>query len=799
VKYGHFDEKSSEYVVTRPDTPTPWINYIGEGDFGGIVTNTGGGYSFDKDPRNKRILRYRYNNIPMDRPGRYVYIRDAKSKEYWSPTWQPTLKKLDKYEARVGMGYTSITGTLNQIQSNITYFVPPGERLEVWRLKVKNLSKTKRKLQVFSYAEFCFYDAVMDQHDVDWVQQINQSYFDKKLNSIFTYPFMKVQGYSFFTSNGKVSSYDCDLEKFVGKYRSEANPIAVENGFCSNSVTYRGNSVGGTCNEIELKPGQEVQICFLVGTCQEPKDVEEKIKYYQKNENVDDAFKKLTNYWQNFVSKLQVNTPDQDMNLMLNLWNQYQCKSTFNWSRFVSMYQLGVKRGMGFRDSAQDALGVMHTIPQEAKTLIVKLLKNQFIAGDAYHQFFPLTGEGDQTGYSDDHLWIILSVASYIKETGDTSFLNEQVPYADNKGIGSVLEHLEKAVSFSLNNLGPHGIPKAGFADWNDTYNLDRGKGIAESVWVGMMLAYVLLELIGLLEFIGDNHKVEVYRKHYETLVATINKECWDGKWYVRAWDDDGNVIGSDKNEKCKIDLIAQNWAVMSGVADKKRGELSMDSAHKMLNTKHGIMLIYPSFNKFDPAIGGVTTYPPGAKENGGIFLHTNPWSMVAKTMQGDGDQAFAYYKQIVPASRNETVDAYEVEPYVYCQNILGKEHPQHGLGRNSWLSGTASWNLLASSNYILGIRAGYKGLIVDPCIPKKWKGFTATRVYRNATYHITVKNPKGVSKGIKQIIVDGVEIEGPALPIFSDNNHHDVEIVMGTKTAADKKTVKKELQKIGA
>lgn len=780
AQYGYFDEQNNEYIVTRPDTPTPWINYIGEGEYGGIVSNTGGGYSFDRDPRYKRILRYRYNSIPMDRPGRYLYIRDVKSGEYFSPTWQPVQKELDDYACRVGMGYTTITGSYLGIQGQVTYFVPLGESRELWVLKVKNNSNTKRKLQVYSYAEFCFYDATIDQQDVDWAQQINQAYFDKKHNSIFFYSFMRTQGYSFFSTNGKVSSYDCDREKFLGRYHSESNPVALENGSCSNSVTYRGNSVGSTCNEIELAPGEETEIIFQVGATPNPEEAYEKIKYYQESQNVAQAFQELKRYWKNFVSKLQVNTPDSDMNLMLNLWNQYQCKSTFNWSRFVSMYQLGVRRGMGFRDSAQDILGVMHTIPEEAKVLIVKLLKNQFIEGDAYHQYFPLTGEGDSKGYSDDHLWIVLSVASYIKESGDFEFLEEQIPYADNKGVGSVFEHLQKAVDFSLTNTGPHGLPKAGFADWNDTINLDRGKGIAESVWVAEFLGFILLQFIELSHQVKRENIAKDYQIKYEALVKKINDVAWDGKWYARAFDDDGNIIGSDQNEHGKIYLNAQSWAVLSGTAQEKRAKEVLSISKKMMNTKYGLILMYPSYNGFDHTKGGVTTYPPGAKENGGIFCHSNPWVMIAETMQGNGDQAYEYYRQILPPTRNDSIDLYEVEPYVYCQNILGKEHPQFGLGRNSWLSGTAAWNFLAATNYILGVRASYEGLLVDPCIPKGWKEYEISRTYRGATYHIKILNPKGKNKGIKSVKVDGTTIEGNVLPVFKDNSAHDVEVVMG-------------------
>lgn len=787
MKYGHFDIENNEYVIERPDTPTPWINYIGGGQYGGIVSNTGGGYSFDRDPKNKRILRYRYNAIPVDQPGRYVYIRDEENGNYWSPTWQPVCSQLDEYECRHGLGYTAIKSLAHKIETAVNYFVPGEESLELWVVKIKNKDNKSRKLKLFTYAEFSFYDSMKDQTNVDWCQQINQATFEN--NSIFWTSFMKTMGYTFFSSSLKAASFDTDREKFIGPYRSLANPIAVESGVCSRSKALRGNGVGSLCIEITLDPQEEKEVVFILGTAENPEKALPWIKKYKDIETVHESFNNLKKYWHGYISKLEVKTPDPEVNVMLNTWNQYQCKSTFNWSRFVSLYQLGVNRGMGFRDTAQDTLGVMHTIPNEAKNTIIKLLKIQYKEGFAAHQFYPLTGEidvGDAAEgskksakwYSDDHLWSILAVCSYIKETGDINFLQEKVAFVDG-GEGSVLNHLEAAIDFSQKHVGSHGLTLAGWADWDDTLNLDTGKGKAESVWACMLLGKALLEMIDLCDFIKEKDLKEKYKKLHKKFSEAVNKNAWDGKWYLRAFTDEGKKVGTAENEKAKIYLLVQSWAIMAGFADAKRAEIALESADNTLNTKYGLVLIAPAYNGFDWKIGGTTTYPPGAKENGGIFLQTNPWQVIAQAMVGNGNTAYQYATQILPSKKNEIADLYEVEPYVYCQNILGKEHPQFGLGRNSWLTGTAAWAYVSWMQYILGVRAEYNGLRIDPCIPKKWPGFEVKKSFRGANYYIVVRNPKKVSSGIKQMIVDGEKIQGNLVPLFTSGDHH-IEVTLG-------------------
>ncbi len=737
MHYGYFDKDRREYIITNPYTPTPWINYLGGGKYGGIISQTGGGYSFDGDPRHKRVLRYRYNSVPEDQPGRYIYIRDNKQEKYWSATWQPVKGEYEDFVCHHGLGYTKINSAVNKIISNITYFVPGNESLEIWQLKIKNKDKVTRELTLFSYAEFSFFDAVRDQQNVDWCQQIQQGNFED--NIIFWNAFMNTWDYIFMTSNLPVTSFETSRENFIGSYRDLSNPTAVEQGYCENYEARRGNGAGVLSHQLILEPGEEKEIIYLLGTTPDKERVKDKLVYLN-TDRVEEELSNLKSYWDGYLSSCQVNTPDEEMNLMLNTWNPYQCKTTFNWSRFISLYQLGINRGMGFRDSAQDVLGVVHTVSDEAKELIIKLLKCQHPEGNAYHLFYPLTGEGT-TGeagedegvdwYSDDHLWIILAVAAYIKEAGDLVFLDKIIPYSNTGGEGTVLEHLCQALEFTENHLGEHGLPLAGFADWNDTINLDRGKGTAESVWTGMLYCYALKEMQGLLEYVRKENLLQRYWNYYQKQKEAINEHAWDGSWFMRAFDDDGKPLGSEECDDGKIFLNPQSWSIMANIADKSSMKKLLENVYQYLNTEYGVVLLYPAYKKYDKTKGGITTYPPGAKENGGIFLHTNPWIMIAETIAGNGERAYQYYRQVLPPTRNEVADIYEVEPYVYCQNILGKEHPQFGLGRNSWLTGTAAWMYQASVYYILGIRPDYDGLIIDPVVPKEWESFSVKRKFR--------------------------------------------------------------------
>lgn len=782
MNYGYFDNENKEYVITRPDTPSPWINYLGQDEYCALISNTAGGYSFHKDPRERRILRYRYNNIPMDRPGRYIYLRDNSSHEYWSVSWQPVIKDLNKYkyECRHGLGYSKISSVYRDIETQTTYYVPLKENLEVYILRVKNISNKARKLSIFSYVEFCLWQAIMDMQDFQYCLNISHAACEGSTIYHLTnyYPKAGRTTLAFFAVNKQLSGFDTDREKFIGDYRSESNPLALERGESFNSFNRGGNPMGSHHIKLNLGRGEEQYIIFVLGIEETRAGVQKKIGRYKNLEYSLKKLQELKDNWRGSLANLHVKTPDKDINTMVNIWNQYQCRTTFNWSRSASFYESGIGRGMGFRDANQDTLGALHSIPGRIKQRIIDLAKNQFKAGFSYHQYFTLTKAGDKTGYSDDHLWLVVSTSNYVKETGDFKFLKSRVPYVD-AGPETIYEHLLRAVEYSFSNCGRHGIPRIGYADWNDCLN-NVGKD-AESIWVGQFLCYATKELSILARLIKKSKDAARLDRLYRRMSEKINKQAWDGAWYIRLFDYKARPIGSKKcKEGGKIHLNSQTWAVLSGIADKVRAMKCMDSVKKLLDTKHGIKLMAPAYKTFYPYIGAVGTFSPGLKENGGIFCHANPWAVIAETKLRRGDAAYSYYKKTCPAARNDISDIQKTEPYIYSQFISGDENPEFGRSRNSWLTGSASWNLVAVSWYILGIRPDYRGLLIDPCIPKHWDAYRVRRVFRGATYDIEVANPRHVSNGIESIEVDGKKIKNNVLPIFTDRKPHSVKIVLG-------------------
>jgi len=783
MKYGYFDDKRREFVITRPDTPTPWINYLGCDEYCALISNTAGGYSFHRDPKDKRISRFRYNNVPVDRPGRYVYIRDEGSKDYWGATWQPVLKNKNyRYECRHGMGYTVIRSKYAGISTETSYFVPIGENHEFWALRIKNDSPKARKLKIFTYLEFCLWHAEMDMTDFQYTLNIASAVNDG--NMLFHQtgyaPKSGRFGLSYFGCSSKISGYDCDRESFIGAYRSESNPVVVESGKSLKSIASGGNPIASVSVDVTLQKGETKDIIFSLGVAETKEDAK---ATYAKNLSPKVVYEKLEtlkSYWSDYLGHYHAETPDPETNTMVNIWNQYQCRTTFNWSRFASYYEAGIGRGMGFRDSNQDTLGVLHAIPGRAKTRITELASNQFKNGSSYHKFFPLTKTGEKGGYSDDPLWLVMSTAAYIKETGDIAFLDELVKFVD-AAPAPMYEHLKKAIDFVLSEKGSQGFVKMRFADWNDCLNLGVDNEIAETTWVPELLYAELSEFLTIAKLLDKDEDYEKYSAIAKGVKDNFNKKAWDGKWYIRGIDKYGKPVGSSKcKEGGNIDLLPQAWAVMSGIADPARGVTCMDSVKSLLDTEYGIMLMSPPYTEYDEKLGAVTTFAPGLKENGGIFCHSNPWAMIAETMLGRGEMAFKYYKTISPAEKNKIADTHLTECYIYSQFITGKGNRNFGRARNSWLTGTAAWNFVAISGYILGVRPDYNGLVIDPCIPKKWKGYKVRRVFRNAVYDISVKNPKGVNKGVKKLIVDGMKIEGNVAPVFNDEKTHKVEVVLG-------------------
>jgi cellobiose phosphorylase len=784
LDYGYFSDDDREYIITRPDTPTPWINYLSNSEYCAMISNTAGGYSFHIDPRDRRILRYRYNNLPPDRPGRYLYIRDNETGEYWSLSWQPTLTNLDSYECRHGLGYTKISSSYLGIESEVTFFVPLDDNLEIWKLTLKNKASQSRKITLFSYAEFCLWQAPSDQNNL---QSFQFRGIAKCEDGVILYHFFDVcTGYAFFTSNLKCNGHDCLREKFIGLYRDESNPEAVERGECFNSEAIGGNPIAATSSLLHLKPGETKTVLFFLGVSDDRIKVNKILEKYKNISFVDTEFKKLRKYWNEFLNNLRVSTPDSELDTMINVWNPYQCKSTFDWSRYVSFYETGIGRGMGFRDCNQDILGVVHSLPKRVRRRLLDLAKNQFEDGRVYHIYYPLTGEGgypfyakkDLMWFSDDHLWLILSVSEYIKETGDFSILDEVVPFVEGSD-GTLYEHLRKSIDFTLSNIGTHNLLLLGTADWNDPLSIPGPNNAAESVWASMLFHKALLELSALSNESDYKGNAIEYSTLAEMTKDHLNSIAWDGKWYIRAFTDSGDLVGSSSNNEGKIFLNTQSWAVISGIATKDRAFQCMDSVAKYLDTKYGLLLLNPAYSRWYSEIGGITSYAPGLKENASIWSHANAWAIIAECILGRGDRAYNYYKKLAPPTKNRMAKIHGAEPYVYAQTIAGKEHPNFGEARQSWLTGTAAWMMKAATNWIIGVRPQYHGLLVDPCVPASWRSFRMTRQFRDTIYDIMFSNPNGISKGIESISVDDKPFENNLLPAFSDNKTHKISITM--------------------
>jgi cellobiose phosphorylase len=784
--YGYYDAAAREYVITRPDTPTPWINYLGEGRYGGIISNTAGGFSFDRDPRDRRVSRYRYNSLPADQPGRYVYLRRKDTGEFWGATWQPTRTTLEHYECRHGAGYSRITTEHAGICAEVLYFVPPTPPTEacpaeLWVVRLTNTTDESLIVQTFSYVELSFVSALNDLHNLDWAGHIVNSAYDGANHAIVAGTrFQKTR--QFFASDRTPKGYDCDREAFVGRYRGLEAPEVVERGASRRSESARGNSIGSLSHEFRLRPGAEAGIVYMLGITDTPDAIGEVVSRYRDRQAVKGAFASLRADWAEYLDAFSVTTPDADTNATVNFLAPLQCRTTLYWSRFVSGYETGLGRGMGTRDSAQDTFGVVHAAPREAASRLARGWGMQFADGHAWHQYFPLSNEGGPglaterpewpQWFSDDHLWLVIATCNYLKETGDYRFLVRHVPYAVPSPGGAdrpsgaddtIWGHMMAAVGFTLAHRGPHDLPRSGYSDWDDTLNVDHGSGRAESVWCGMQFCRAVLDLAELAAHRGETAEAARFDGLHDEMAAAINACAWDGLWYARCFDDHGKPIGVASERRHRINLIPQSWCVIGEVAPAERALLAMDSAHRMLDTPYGPSLLWPPYDGGDKRVNGTSTFPPGAKENGGIFCHAAAWSVVAAAQLGDGDRAYEYYRQLLPLARAD-VDRAAVEPYVYCQNICGPAHPQYGLGRNSWLTGAAAWMYVAATQWILGIRPTHDGLQVAPAIPSGWSGFSCRRRFRGTTYEITVTR-SGPGDTVS-LVVDGRHVRGDIVPL---------------------------------
>ncbi len=817
-KFGNFDDVRKEYVINSPKTPYPWINYLGTQAFFSLISNTAGGYHFYKDARLRRITRYRYNNVPVDMGGRYFYINDNGT--VWCPGWSPVKTELDEYECRHGMGYTIIKGKKNDLTAEVTFFVPQNYNGEIQKMTLTNSGLTQKKFKLFSFIEWCLWNAQDDS--TNFQRNFNTGEVEVEGSTLFHKTEYKERRnhFAFYTVNTDIAGFDADREAFLGLYNGFENPQAVMNGASTNTEADGWSPIASHSVDITLQPGESKDFVFILGYVENPVDQKfnadgsmnkskayQMIEQFNTSEKVDAALAENKKMWDELLSKYTVNTPEEKMNRMVNIWNQYQCMVTFNMSRSASYFESGIGRGMGFRDSNQDLLGFLHQIPDRARERLIDLASTQFEDGGCYHQYQPLTKKGnDEVGgdFSDDPLWMILSVAAYIKETGDYSILNENVPYDnDASKAQSMMHHLKQSFYHVCQNVGPHGLPLAMRADWNDCINLscfssepgesfqtstspkygdDKYSKVAESIFVAALFTYSGPNYVELCRRLGDNAEADKAQAEIDSMKKKIMDFGFDGDWFIRAYDDFGRKMGSKECTEGKIFIEPQGFAVMSGVGKESGADIkALASVDKYLNSEHGLVLNNPAFTKYYIEYGEISTYPGGYKENAGIFCHNNAWIICAEAFVGHGDKAFEYYSKIAPAYREAKYsELHRTEPYVYAQMIAGKDAKRHGEAKNSWLTGTAAWNFVAVSQYILGIIPDWDGLKVDPSIPHEWDGFTATRKFRGDTFNITFKNPDHVCKGIKSVTVDGKAIDGNVLPVFGDGNEHSVEVVMG-------------------
>ena len=796
--FGYFDDRRREYCITRPDTPLPWINYLGCESYFGIISNTAGGYSFYRDARLRRLTRYRYNNAPFDVGGRYVYLRDNESGKFWSPSWQPTKHRMEKYSCRHGMGYTIIGSTYGKIKAETLYFVPLGENLEIWQVTVKNEGRKPRKLSLFSCVEFFLWDAQDDSTNFQRNFSTGQVEVDRGVIYHKTEYRERRDHFAYFACSEKLAGFDTQRDVFLGPYRGWETPAAVARGRWFDSVAHGWSPIGSHHVKLSLKPGETRRVIFVLGYHENPagekfdppasqtinkQTVRPVIARYLKGAAVDAALESLRLYWDRLLGIYRATTPNPHTNRMVNIWNAYQCMATFNMSRSASFYESGIGRGLGFRDSTQDLLGFVHMVPERARERVLDLAATQLASGGAYHQYQPLTKRGNNdigSDFNDDPLWLIIGVAAYLKETGDWSILDAPVPYDNAPGSETPLyEHLGRSLRYTLDRLGPHGLPLIGRADWNDCLNLNcfsdtpgqsfqtttnKDGKVAESVFIGGQFVLAARELAEIAKRRGQHADVKMCLESAARMEGTVLTQGWDGEWFLRAYDDSGSRVGSHECDEGKIFIEPQGFCVMAGLGlEDGKARKALDSVRKILATKHGIMLQQPAYSKYYLNLGEISSYPPGYKENAGIFCHNNPWIMIAETMLGDGGQAFDYYLRINPSARESIGVVHRCEPYVYAQMIAGKDAPTHGEAKNSWLTGTAAWNFYAITQSILGVRPTYDGLMVAPVVPPAWKGFTVSRAYQGVRYDIMVTR-KGKGNSVR-LTVDGRPVDGNVIP----------------------------------
>ena len=799
MQYGYFDNEKREYVIERVDLPVSWTNYLGVKDLCVVVNHTAGGYMFYQSPEYHRVTRFRGNAVPMDRPGHYVYLRDAEDGDYWSISWQPVGKPLDqaKYTCRHGMSYTTYECDYKGIKASQTLMVPMDDAVELWDVRLKNTTDKERRLSVFSYCEFSFHHIMIDNQNFQMSLYCAGSSYEE---NIIEYDlFYEEFGYQYFTSNVTPDGFDCLRDSFLGAYRTEDNPIAVERGTCSGSHELGNNHCGSLQKDLVLAPGEEVRLIFMLG--EGSREAGKKIrKKYSDMATVDAAYAQLREYWENKFAQLQIRTPNEGMNTLINTWNLYQAEVNIMFSRFASFIEVGGRTGLGYRDTAQDAMTIPHSNPEKCRQRIVELLRGLTTKGYGLHLFSPEWFDPDakkekkkpfksptviptvnakdivhglEDACSDDALWLVPSIIEYIKETGETGFADEVVTYADG-GEGTVYEHMKRILDFSAEQVGATGICKGLRADWNDCLNLGGG----ESAMVSFLHYWAISHFLQLAEYLGRTEDVEKYQAMRERVGDVCNRELWDKEWFIRGITKNGKKIGTSEDAEGKVHLESNAWAVLSGAADVEKGKRAMDSVDKYLFTPYGILLNAPSYTVPDDDIGFVTRVYPGLKENGSIFSHPNPWAWAAECVLGRGDRAMKFYNALCPYYQNNMIEIRQSEPYSYCQFVVGRDHTAFGRARHPFMTGSGGWAYFSATRYMLGIRPDFEHLTIDPCIPADWREFSAVRRWRGAEYDIHVENPDGVMKGVRELYLDGEKVD--RIPVMAQGSRHDVRVVMG-------------------
>ncbi len=806
MKFGQFDDHNKEYVITNPKTPYPWINYLGNEHFFTILSNTAGGYSFYKDASLRRLTRYRYNSAPADDGGKYFYINDGG--EIWSPGWKPVKTTLDRYECRHGLGYSKITGELNGLSAEVLYFVPMGFDGEIQKVTLKNTSTDTKSIKLHSFVEWAFYHAMDDM--TNFQRNFNIGEVELEDSTIYhkTEYRERRNHYTFYSVNQPIQGFDTDRESFLGLYNGFNEPCMVSEGKAGNSIAHGWSPIASHFIEVELKPGESHELVFVLGYVENEQEekfeapniinkrkAHEMIEAFKTTQQVDMAFDELRHFWEGLLGHLQVDSPDEKMNRMVNIWNQYQCMITYFFSRSASYFESGIGRGMGFRDSNQDIIGMVHMMPEKARQRIIDLASTQLEDGSAFHQYQPLTKKGNSAvggNFNDDPLWLIESVSAYIKETGDWTLLEVKAPF-NNQGEGySMFEHIKRSFYHVVNNLGPHGLPLIGRADWNDCLNLNcfsetpgesfqttenKSGGQAESLMIAGMFVLYGKEFMRICELTGQKEEATEAHLHLKNMKEAIDNHGWDGDWFLRAYDFYGKKVGSKENEEGKIFIESQGFCVMAGIGHEDgRAQKALDQVEKRLATPYGIVLVNPAFTQYHLNLGEITSYPPGYKENAGIFCHNNPWIIISEAMLGNNEKAFDYYTRIAPAYLENISELHKTEPYVYSQMIAGKDAATPGQAKNSWLTGTAAWNFFTVSQYIMGIRPDYKGLIIDPKLPATITEMKVTRKFRGATYNINILN-----KGGDNLILaaNGYPVEGNRLPPPEEGKTYEVTVIL--------------------